>query len=274
MKKLYVLVFLIMFMGKMFSSSTNQESFQVPQTPAELKRFAAEIGLTESDLKPSFFKDFRRTGDERFILNLQKQLIKKITKSTDANDISKLLETLSLSNKRLPVGIRKTTEDLQADLSAVLTKEMTKSKGKIDMNIQRQINGFSLNPKSQFFTVTAQTLPTVDPRIEQSQQNILQAAQQKVPTKDNSFDSKALKKQESSPIGPIEKAKQISRMTGSTITVYIEPKTEQGRIIQSKTSTQLARPASFKAPSPPQNKQAQANFPKAPTIRSGSLTKR
>ena len=213
------------------------------------KAFAEGTGLTESDLKTSVFRDIGKTTEQKFILNLQKQLIKKLeTQLNDSEAVSKILGIL----KRLPAGIVKRPDELQKDLSAVLTKAQLK--GKIDMNVQSQINGFSLrltklsfNPKYQPSTVPepstvpAQTQSTVDPRTEQA----------------------------SSQIGPIEKARKISRMTGSTITVYIEPKTAQGSIIQSKQSTQPAKLASFRAQSPQRTQQAQA---KAPTIiRTGSL---
>ena len=48
------------------------------------KAFAEGTGLTESDLKTSFFRDIGKTTEQKFILNLQKQLIKKL--ETQLND--------------------------------------------------------------------------------------------------------------------------------------------------------------------------------------------
>ncbi len=143
------------------------------------KAFAELTGLTESDLKPSVFKDIGKTGEQKFILNLQKQLIKKaIDKSTADETRTKLLKMLSQSNKSLPVGIGKTIDELQEDLSAALTK----SKVKLSMPAQTEIHSFSSKQQPKPSEVPAQTQSTVDPRAEQSQQNILQAAQQGAPT--------------------------------------------------------------------------------------------
>ena len=75
--------------------------------------FADQTGLTESDLKPFFLRNIGKTPEQKFILNLQKELIKKIiSESTKPENITKLLEILVLSNSSLPVGIGKTTVEL------------------------------------------------------------------------------------------------------------------------------------------------------------------
>lgn len=82
------------------------------------KAFAEGTGITESDLKPSLFRNFGKTPEQKFILNLQRKLIEKIiSESTKPENITKLLEILVLSNSRLPVGIGKTTVELLDSLN-------------------------------------------------------------------------------------------------------------------------------------------------------------
>lgn len=162
--------------GKLDLTMTFNDTKSNPWDSIAPAILASDFELNKADLKPrlgglsnwgrEFFGGQKLTPEQRFMLRLQKALVKKINKTTNVNKILEPLRCLLLANELIPDGFgKKTITEIFNSIDDAQVKEFVM--GKIMEQLKSvKINGDQITNQSKNKTLAELVLENItDPRM-------------------------------------------------------------------------------------------------------------